>query len=74
MQDKENRDIVDSQGNVIKSIKDNKTKQFLKDNIWNILSTGLATSITLVEMINLVISKKLFCFVFEFLWNRWKIL
>ena len=25
MQDKENRDIVDSQGNVIKSIKDNKT-------------------------------------------------
>lgn len=33
MQDKENRDIVDSQGNVIKSIKDNKTKQFLKDNI-----------------------------------------
>ena len=57
MQDKENRDIVDSQGNVIKSIKDNKTKQFLKDNIWNILSTGLATSITLVEMINLVISK-----------------
>lgn len=74
MQDKKNRDIVDSQGNVIKSIKDNKTKQFLKDNIWNILSTGLATSITLVEMINLVISKKLFCFVFEFLWNRWKIL
>lgn len=57
MQDKKNRDIVDSQGNVIKSIKDNKTKQFLKDNIWNILSTGLATSITLVEMINLVISK-----------------
>lgn len=50
MQDKENRDIVDSQGNVIKSIKDNKTKQFLKDNIWNILSTGLATSITLVEI------------------------
>ena len=74
MQDKKNRDIVDSQGNVIKSIKDNKTKQFLKDNIWNILSTGLATSITLVEMINLVISKKHFCFVFEFLWNRWKIL
>ena len=57
MQDKKNRDIVDSQGNVIKSIKDNKTKQFLKDNIWNILSTGLATTITLVEMINLVISK-----------------
>lgn len=38
MQDKKNMDIVDSQGNVIKSIKDNKTKQFLKDNIWNILS------------------------------------
>ena len=50
MQDKKNRDIVDSQGNVIKSIKDNKTKQFLKDNIWNILSTGLATSITLVAV------------------------
>ena len=57
MQDKKNRDKVDNQSNVIKSIKDNKTKQFLKDNIWNILSTGLATSITLVEMINLVISK-----------------
>ena len=70
MQDKENRDIVDSQGNVIKSIKDNKTKQFLKDNIWNILSTGLATSIN-DKFGNF---KKLFCFVFEFLWNRWKIL
>lgn len=57
MQDKENKDIVDSQGNVLKSTKDNRVKQFLKDNVWNILSTGLAACITLVGMINLVISK-----------------
>lgn len=48
MQDKENKKIDDSQGNIIKSI---------KDNIWNILSTGLVASITLAEMINLVMSK-----------------
>ena len=29
MQDKENRDIVDSQGNVIKSIKDNNTQEYM---------------------------------------------
>lgn len=57
MQDKENKDIVDSQGNVLKSTKDNKVKQFLKDNVWNILSTGLVACITLAGMMNLVISK-----------------
>ncbi len=57
MQDKEIKDIVDSQGNIIKSIKGNKNRRFLKKNVWNILSTGLAAWITLTEMINLVISK-----------------
>lgn len=57
MQDKENKDIVDSQGNVLKSTKDNRVKQFLKDNVWNIMSTGLAASISLAGMMNLVISK-----------------
>lgn len=49
MQDKENKDIIDSQGNVLKSTKDNRVKQFLKDNVWNILSTGLAACITLAK-------------------------
>lgn len=57
MQDKENKNIVDSHGNVIKSIKDDRIKRFLKDNVWNILSTGLAAGITLAEMTNLIISK-----------------
>lgn len=30
MQDKEIKDIVDSQGNIIKSIKGNKNRRFLK--------------------------------------------
>ena len=42
MQDKQCKEIVDSQGNAYKSTKDSKIKQFLQDNIWNILSTGLA--------------------------------
>ncbi|MFQ7574542.1 MAG: hypothetical protein ACLRLD_03825 [Lachnospira sp.] len=57
MMDKENRDIVDSQGNVLKSTKKNKIKEFLKNNIWNLLGTGLATCITLVGIMNLLISK-----------------
>lgn len=57
MQDKQSIDIVDSQGNVYKSTKDNRVKQFLKDNVWNILSIGLAACITLVGMMNLIISK-----------------
>lgn len=57
MQDKENKYIVDSQGNVLKSTKDNRVKQFLKDNVWNIMSTGLAACISLAGMMNLVISK-----------------
>lgn len=57
MQDKQNKDIVDSQGNVYKSTKDNKIKQFLETNVWNILSTGLVACITLAGMMNLVISK-----------------
>ncbi len=58
MQDKENKNIVDSQGNVLKSKKNNKLKQFLETNIWNILGPGLATCITLVGIVNLMISKK----------------
>lgn len=57
MQDKENKDIVDSHGKVFKSTKDNRAKQFLKDNVWNILGTGLVACITLAGMMNLVISK-----------------
>ncbi|MGN0413295.1 MAG: hypothetical protein ACI4FV_09685 [Lachnospiraceae bacterium] len=57
MQDKEIKDIVDSQGNVINCTSDNGNKQFLKDNVWNILSIGLSALITIVGMMNLVISK-----------------
>ena len=57
MQDKQRKEIVDSQGNAYKSTRDSKVKQFLKDNVWNILGTGLAAFITLVGTMNLVISK-----------------
>ena len=57
MQDKQGKEIVDSQGNTYKSTRDSKVKQFLKDNVWNILGTGLAAFITLVGTMNLVISK-----------------
>lgn len=57
MQDEQSKVIVDRQGNVIKSTKDNNLRQFLKKNIWNILGTGLAACITLVGVINLIISK-----------------
>ena len=65
MQDKKNRDIVDSQGNVIKSIKDNKTKQFE-------YRFGYKYNFSRNDKFGNF--KKHFCFVFEFLWNRWKIL
>ena len=55
MQDKQGKEIVDSQGNTYKSTRDSKVKQFLKDNVWNILGTGLAAFITLVGTMNLVI-------------------
>ena len=57
MQDKQSKEIVDSQGNAYRSTRDSKVKQFLKDNVWNILGTGLAAFITLVGTMNLVISK-----------------
>lgn len=57
MSDEQNKTIVDSQGNAVKRTKENKLKQFLKNNIWNILGTGLAIYITLVGMINWGISK-----------------
>ena len=57
MQDKQRKEIVDSQENAYKSTRDSKVKQFLKDNVWNILDTGLAAFITLVGTMNLVISK-----------------
>ncbi len=33
MQDKQRKEIVDSQGNAYKSTRDSKVKQFLKDNV-----------------------------------------
>ena len=57
MQNKQSKEIVDSQGNAYKSTRDGRVKQFLKDNVWNILGTGLAAVITLVGILNLVISK-----------------
>lgn len=58
MQDKQYKEIVDSQGNAYKSNKDkNKITQYLETNIWNFLGTGLAAVITLVGIVNFVISK-----------------
>ena len=64
MQDKQGKEIVDSQGNTYKSTRDSKVKQFLKDNVWNILGTGLD------EFGNF---KEFFCFMLKFLWDRWKV-
>lgn len=58
MQDKQYKEIVDSQGNAYKSNKDkNKITQYLETNIWNFLGIGLAAVITLVGIVNFVISK-----------------
>lgn len=58
MQDKQYKEIVDSQGNAYKSNKDkNKITQYLETNIWNFLGTGLAAVITLAGIVNFVISK-----------------
>lgn len=58
MQDKQYKEIVDSQGNAYKSNKDkNKITQYLETNIWNFLGTGLAAVITLVGIVNFAISK-----------------
>ena len=40
MQDKENRYIVDCQGNVLKRTKENTIKEILKNNIGNIWREG----------------------------------
>lgn len=57
MQDEQSMAIVDSQGNALKSTKDNKLRQFLLNNIWNILGTGLAACITLGGIINFLFSR-----------------
>lgn len=57
MQDKQNKEIVDNQGNTYKSTRDSKVKLFFKDNVWNILGPGLAALITFVGIIKYFISK-----------------
>ena len=57
MQDKENRYIVDCQGNVLKRTKENTIKEILKNNIGNIWREGLAAGITIAGMISVLISK-----------------
>lgn len=57
MQDKENRYIVDCQGNVLKRTKENTIKEFVKNNIGNIWREGLAACITIAGMISVLISK-----------------
>ena len=69
MQDKQRKEIVDSQGNAYKSTRDSKVKQFLKDNVWNILGTGLAA----FRNNEFGDFKELFCFMRKFLWDRWKV-
>lgn len=57
MQDEENKDIVDSHGNILKRTKNNKFVRFLKTNIWNILGIGLAACITFEGIVNSLFSK-----------------
>lgn len=57
MLDKENRDIIDLQGNILKSTKENKIKDFLVTNIWKIFGTGFATVTTMFGMFSILVSK-----------------
>ena len=51
------QDIVDSQGNILKSTKNNKIIQFFRANMWNVLGHGVALCITLSGVVNLIMSK-----------------
>ena len=54
-------EIVDFSGKPIHVNDTNKVKKIKKyigDNIWNILETGLATCVTLVNLINLFASEQ----------------
>lgn len=57
MQNKQNKEIVDSQGNAYKSTIDSKFKLFSKDNVWNNLETVLTMVITFAGIFNLIISE-----------------
>lgn len=49
--------ILDSQGRPINSRRTNRLKEFFKENVWNILGTGIASCITIVSLLNMLISK-----------------
>lgn len=57
MSDENDITIVDSHGNTIKSKKENSLKGLLKNNLWNILGIGIPTVISVVGIINFIISK-----------------
>lgn len=57
MSDENNKVILDSQGNVLKNVRESKVKHFLKNNWANALENGLATCITIVGILNLMFSR-----------------
>lgn len=58
MQDEQKIEIVDGQGKAFKKAKESKITQFLGNNIWNILGTGLGAVIVFMEMISMVFSRR----------------
>ena len=71
MQDKQRKEIVDSQGNAYKSTRDSKVKQFLKDmeyfGYWFSCVYYFGRNNEFGDF------KELFCFMRKFLWDRWKV-
>lgn len=57
IQEKQSKDIVDVNGNVYKSTKDNRTIQFIKNNIRDIGGKGLALTTAVAGVLSWIISK-----------------
>lgn len=57
IQEKQSKDIVDVNGNVYKSTKDNRTIQFIKNNIRDIGGKGLALTTAAAGVLSWIISK-----------------
>lgn len=49
-------EILDLNGKTIRSKNDNKIKNFFKNNVWNVLGTGITTCITAVSLVKILVA------------------
>lgn len=47
-------EILDSNGNAIRNKSDNKLKNLFKNNVWNVLGTGITSCITVVSLVKIL--------------------